>query len=58
MSIFYNLYWYYNPLALYLPFFVNLPQYIKEPYRRFLENNIRDHWDFSGVPMQIYFRQK
>ena len=39
-------------------FFVNLPQYIKEPYRRFLENNIRDHWDFAGVPMQIYFRQK
>ena len=39
-------------------FFVNLPQYIKEPYRRFLENNIREHWDFSGVPMQIYFRQK
>ena len=29
-------------------FFVNLPQYIKEPYRRFLENNIRDHWDFPG----------
>ena len=39
-------------------FFVNLPQYIKEPYRRFLENNLRDHWDFSGVPIQIYFRQK
>ena len=39
-------------------FFVNLPQYIKEPYRRFLENKIRSHWDFSGVPMQIYFRQK
>ena len=39
-------------------FFVNLPQYIREPYRRFLENNIREHWDFSGVPMQIYFRQK
>ena len=39
-------------------FFVNLPQYIKEPYRRFLENNIRDHWDFAGVPMQICFRQK
>lgn len=38
--------------------FVNLPQYIKEPYRRFLENNIREHWDFSGVPLQIYFRQK
>ena len=39
-------------------FFVNLPQYIKEPYRRSLENKIREHWDFSGVPMQIYFRQK
>ena len=39
-------------------FFVNLPQYIKEPYRRFLENNMRERWDFSGVPMQIYFRQK
>lgn len=39
-------------------FFVNLPQYIKEPYRRFLENNIRQQWDFSGVPIQIYFRQK
>lgn len=39
-------------------FFVNLPQYLREPYRRFLENNIRDHWDFSGVPIQIYFRQK
>lgn len=39
-------------------FFVNLPQYIKESYRRFLENKIREQWDFSGVPMQIYFRQK
>lgn len=39
-------------------FFANLPQYIKEPYRRYLENKIREHWDFSGVPMQIYFRQK
>ena len=39
-------------------FFVNLPQYVKEPYRRYLENKIREHWDFSGVPMQIYFRQK
>lgn len=39
-------------------FFVNLPQYIKDPYRRFLENRIRGKWDFSGVPMQIYFRQK
>ncbi len=39
-------------------FFVNLPQYIKESYRRFLENKMREQWDFSGVPMQIYFRQK
>jgi GTP-binding protein len=39
-------------------FFVNLPQYIREPYRRFLENKLRDEWDFSGVPIQIYFRQK
>ena len=39
-------------------FFVNLPQYIKESYRRFLENKLRDQWDFSGVPIQIYFRQK
>ena len=39
-------------------FFVNLPQYIRDHYRRFLENKIREHWDFCGVPMQIYFRQK
>ncbi len=39
-------------------FFVNLPQYIKDPYRRFLENKLRNEWDFSGVPIQIYFRQK
>ena len=39
-------------------FFVNLPQYIRDHYRRFLENKNREHWDFSGVPMQIYFRQK
>ena len=39
-------------------FFVNLPQYIKESYRRYLENKIREQWDFSGVPIQIYFRQK
>ncbi|MDR2890950.1 MAG: ribosome biogenesis GTPase Der [Alistipes sp.] len=39
-------------------FFVNLPQYIKEPYRRFLENKLRAQWDFSGVPLQIFFRQK
>lgn len=39
-------------------FFCNLPQYIKEPYKRFLENKLREHFDFIGVPIQIYFRQK
>ena len=39
-------------------FFVNLPQYIKEPYKRFLENKIRAQWDFEGVPVQIFFRKK
>ena len=39
-------------------FFVNLPQYIKEPYRRFIENKLRGQWDFSGVPLSIHFRQK
>lgn len=39
-------------------FFANLPQYVKEPYRRFIENKLRQHFDFSGVPIQIYFRQK
>jgi GTPase len=39
-------------------FFCNLPQYIKEPYQRFLENQIRKKWDFKGVPITIYFRKK
>ena len=39
-------------------FFANLPQYVREPYKRFLENKMREQWDFSGVPIQIYFRQK
>lgn len=39
-------------------FFCNLPQYVKEPYRRFLENKIRTHFDFTGVPIQIFLRQK
>ena len=39
-------------------FFANLPQYIKEPYKRYIENKLRDHFDFSGVPIQIYFRKK
>lgn len=39
-------------------FFANLPQYIKEPYKRYIENQLRQHFDFSGVPIQIYFRKK
>jgi GTP-binding protein len=39
-------------------FFCNLPQYIKEPYMRFVENKLRENFDFTGAPIQIYFRQK
>lgn len=39
-------------------FFANLPQYVKEPYKRFIENRLRENFDFSGVPIEIYFRQK
>lgn len=39
-------------------FFANLPQYVKDPYKRFLENKIRENWDFSGVPIDIYIREK
>jgi GTP-binding protein len=39
-------------------FFANLPQYIREPYKRYLENNIREKFNFTGVPIQIFFRQK
>ncbi len=39
-------------------FFCNLPQYIRDPYRRFVENRMRELWDFHGVPMTIYFRAK
>ena len=39
-------------------FFANLPQYVKEPYRRFLENKMREKWHFSGTPINIYIRQK
>lgn len=39
-------------------FFCNLPQYIKDPYKRFLENKLRSEWDFTGTPVQIFFRQK
>lgn len=39
-------------------FFCNLPQWVKEPYRRYLENKIRENWDFSGTPINIYMREK
>lgn len=39
-------------------FFCNLPQYIKDPYKRFIDNKLRENFDFSGVPIQIFFRQK
>ena len=39
-------------------FFCNLPQWVKEPYRRYLENKIREHWDFNGTPINIYMRDK
>lgn len=39
-------------------FFCNLPQYIREPYKRFLENKLREHFSFTGCPLQIYIRQK
>jgi GTPase len=39
-------------------FFCNLPQYIKEPYYRFVENKLRENFDFSGSPIQVWFRQK
>ena len=39
-------------------FFCNLPQYVKEPYKRFIENQLRKNFDFTGVPIEVYFRQK
>ena len=39
-------------------FFANLPQYVKEPYKRFLENKMREKWNFSGTPINIFIRQK
>jgi len=39
-------------------FFCNLPQWIKDPYKRFLENQIREHWDFTGTPINIFIREK
>ena len=39
-------------------FYANLPQWVKEPYKRFLENQIRKNWDFSGIPINIFIREK
>ena len=39
-------------------FFCNLPQWVKEPYRRYLENKIREHWNFRGTPINLFFRDK
>lgn len=39
-------------------FFANLPQYVKEPYKRFIENKLRENFNFNGVPIDVYFRQK
>ncbi len=39
-------------------FFANLPQYIREPYKRFLENKMREKWNLTGTPINIFFRQK
>ena len=39
-------------------FYANLPQYVKEPYKRFLENKIRENWDLHGCPINVFVRQK
>ncbi len=39
-------------------FFCNLPQWVKEPYRRYLENKIRDNWDYTGTPINVFMREK
>ena len=52
---------YVTQLPTYAPsfaFFCNLPQYVKEPYRRFVENRMREKFEFTGVPLRIFFRKK
>ncbi|HET9433884.1 MAG TPA: hypothetical protein VFO37_09025, partial [Chitinophagaceae bacterium] len=39
-------------------FFCNMPQYIQRSYERFLENKLREHFDFEGVPVRLIFRKK
>jgi GTP-binding protein len=52
---------YVTQLPVYTPsfaFFCNLPQYVKDPYKRFIENRLREKFDFTGVPLRIFFRKK
>ena len=52
---------YVTQLPIYTPafaFFCNLPQYVKDPYKRYLENRLREKFDFTGVPIRIFFRKK
>ena len=52
---------YITQLSTYYPsfvFFCNLPQYVKDPYKRYLENKLRDYFDFTGSPVTIYMRKK
>jgi len=52
---------YVTQLPLFYPafaLFCNLPQYVKEPYKRYIENKLRERYDFSGTPIKIYFRKK
>ncbi|MDD2961497.1 MAG: ribosome biogenesis GTPase Der [Muribaculaceae bacterium] len=46
-----------SPIPTFI-FFCNLPQWVKEPYKRYLENKIREKWDFHGTPINIYMREK
>lgn len=50
-----------NQLPVYYPtfaFYCNHPKHVKESYRHFLENRLREHFNFTGVPIKIYFREK
>lgn len=52
---------YVTQLPIYTPafaFFCNLPQYVKDPYKRYLENRMREKFDFKGVPIRLFFRKK
>jgi GTP-binding protein len=52
---------YVTQLPVYTPsfaFFCNLPQYVKDPYKRFIENRMREEFEFTGVPIRIFFRKK